>query len=256
MTHINGYTKKDGTIVKPYEANHPGGHPLLMPPKKHYPNAITHPQQNDEGEDVQINEPSTPTPMQTWFDKGAIATVVPGGPMPKILNGVPFAPWADHPETEEEWDAVDGQDHMLYEPPFETLGKPAAGVVIEEDDGRVWVIHPTNQFGSYRSTFPKGRLEEGINLQASAIKEAFEESGLKVEITGFLGDVERSVTTCRYFSARRVGGTPSDAGWESQSVSLVPRSKLYEVLNSPNDHGLAEALGAGPAPKIEPQKKV
>ena len=71
---------------------------------------------------------------------------------------------------------------------------------------------------------------------------------MKVEITGFLGDVDRSATTTRYYTAKRVGGDPTDCGWETQAVSLVPRTLLYHVLNNSNDHGLAEMLGAGPQP--------
>lgn len=289
MTQIKGYTKKDGTFVKPHQdkrsplkqlahdflkkhAPHlvslfdgdpvdedqgpppSGGLQEFKEPKKpHYPNAVQHPQPGEKGEPIQINEPSTPTPEASWTDPTQVATFAPGGPVPESLNGIPFKSWDDAPSTPEEWDEVPGQDLWLDEPEFESLGKPAAGVVVEEPDGRVWVIHPTNGFGGYRATFPKGRIEHDINLQASAIKEAFEESGLQVEITGHLMDVERSVTTARYYTARRVGGTPKDMGWESQAVSLVPRSKLYEVLNSYNDHGLAEALGAGPRPP-KPEK--
>ena len=600
MTHVSGYFKKDGTYVKPHEDKRGAFKKFLdkhapalshlfddefpedeleerEPPR--YPNAVMHPEPGDKGKPIQINQPSTPTPAESWADKSQVATVVPGGKLPSKLNGIAFKPWKDHPETAEDWDMVEGQDPYLDEPPFESLGKPAAGVVIEEPDGRVWVIHPTNQFGGYRcvpqddseiltragwrrhdqvqvgdetlgfdpesggtrwtkilsvhhyddapmiwfggkkwgvrctpnhrwlvcghpengnekcgrrrkeqrlgsttfamtdgsldgiaqsrqlvvsaprldepertitgreaaiiawivtdghiakgkngktcsavitqgkkvgiealdkllrgtkhtksdwrsfdgcyhyrisadafngllertgwdgtkaslpalvlgmdnmalkyfmeacwlaegdqsregrlwqndgpvldamalagfmlgkapvitgnkkckalglnrpmfrhkavdairqlenapawcvttelgtwtmrqrgvitltgnSTFPKGRVEDGINLQASAIKEAFEESGLKVEITGFLMDVERSVTTARYYTAKRVGGTPAAMGWEAQAVSLVPRTKLYEVLNSYNDHPLAEALGAGPQPPKPPK---
>ena len=107
-----------------------------------------------------------------------------------------------------------------------------------------------NQFAGYEGTFPKGHADHGLpNLQATAIREAYEESGMKVEITGFLGDVDRTATTTRYYTARRVGGTPTDCGWETQAVSLVPRILLYSQLNSHYDHGLAEMLGAGPAPK-------
>ena len=263
MTHVKAYVKQDGTVVQAHEDKRfrsfvkehaPHLLSFFKSEKPHYPNQIEHPMPKEDGTPAMIHEPSTPTPMESWGDKNSIATVVPGGPMPDSLNGVPFKSWDDAPDAPEAWDEVEGQDPYLDEPPFESLGKPAAGVVIEEPDGRVWVIHPTNKFGGYEGCFPKGRLEEGINLQASAIKEAYEESGLKVAITGYLMDVERSVTTARYYTARRVGGTPSDMGWESQSTSLVPRSKLYDVLNSPNDHGLAEALGAGPAPKPAPKK--
>ena len=67
-------------------------------------------------------------------------------------------------------------------------------------------------------------------------------------------DVERTTSKARFYLARRVGGTPADAGWESQSVSLVPPDKLYSVLNMSADHDLAEKLGAGPKPPKAPYK--
>lgn len=210
-----------------------------------------HPQLNDKGQPVPIHAPHKPSAEDTWADPDLAATFVPGGAVPAELNGVPFAPWADAPTSSDEWEHVEGQNADLDEPQLELAhGKHAgAGVVIEEDDGRVWLVAPTNAFGGYKASFPKGTAEMELSLQANAIKEAYEESGLQVEITGFLMDVERSTSIARYYTARRIGGTPADCGWESQGVHLVPRDRLYDFLNSPNDHGLAEALGAGPAPK-------
>ena len=47
---------------------------------------------------------------------------------------------------------------------------PAAGAVVLEPEGRVWVIHPSNAFGGYRATFPKGKQEPGLSLEQTAIK--------------------------------------------------------------------------------------
>lgn len=221
------------------------------------PPVTYHPSLNDKGQPVPIHAPHKPSTEDTWANPELAATFVPGGPVPAELNGIPFASWSDAPTSSEEWEHVEGQNADIDEPPLElAAGKHAgAGVVIEEPDGRVWLVAPTNAFGSYKATFPKGTAEMDLSLQASAIKEAWEESGLQVEITGFLMDVERSTSVARYYTARRVGGTPADCGWESQGVHLVPRDRLYEFLNSSNDHGLAEALGAGPAPKKpEPPK--
>jgi len=215
-----------------------------------------HPQRDHHGETVTVKEPSTPTPLETWNDPHAVATVVPGGPMPAELNGVPLEPWTDHPHTAEGWDYVDGVMDELDEPPFHApKGKVASsGVIIEEPDGRVWLVAPTNKFGGYAATFPKGNAEPELSLQANAIKEAFEETGLKVQITGFLGDFERTTSVARLYTARRVGGTPSAMGWESQAVHLVPRAKLYDLLNMHTDHDPAEAIGAGPKPPPPAQK--
>jgi ADP-ribose pyrophosphatase YjhB (NUDIX family) len=202
------------------------------------------------GDDVAIYKLSKPTPVEAFNDPAEIATCLPGGRVPEELHGVPFTPWDDAPRSDGEWMDVEGQA-VIAEPEFErTAGKKVgAGVIVREPDGRIWVIHPTNGFGGYTGSFPKGTVEDGIGLQASAIKEAYEESGLKVEITGFLMDVERTTSKARYYLAKRVGGTPVDCGWESQAVSLVPVEKLYTALNMKPDHVLAEKLGAGPMPQ-------
>ncbi len=104
---------------------------------------------------------------------------------------------------------------------------------------------PTNAFGGYKATFPKGRLEPGMSPQATAIKEAFEESGMQIEITGLIGDFERTTTITCYYTARRIGGLPTQMGWESQAVILVPRNQLFKILNHANDHELVARLNEG-----------
>ncbi|WP_326491263.1 NUDIX hydrolase [Paraburkholderia sp. HD33-4] len=119
--------------------------------------------------------------------------------------------------------------------------KRAAGVVIREPDGRVWVVAQTNGFAGYEATFTKGTAV-GKSLQAIALAEAFEESGLKVRLISHLADVKRSQSYTRYYLAERIGGNPADMGWESQAVSLVPTGQLPAVLNHPNDKAIIEAL--------------
>jgi len=207
---------------------------------------VNHPKLDDEGHVRQINQPSTPTAKDTWTDPTALALFVPGGEAPTSLNGVALGPWTDAPKAMEEWKCVDGQLGDLKEQPMQLLpGKdPAAGCVIEEPDGRVWLVKPTNGWAGYCCTYPKGGAEDGLSLQASAIKECFEEAGLKVRITGLLADVVRGQSVTRYYSAVRVGGTPTDCSWESQAVQLVPKDRLIEELKAPIDHPLAYKIGA------------
>lgn len=202
-----------------------------------------HPYPDDKGRPVVIRTPSLPTPLEHWRQAGQCATVLPQGDMPPALAGIAFAPWRDVPADDQAWARVPGQA-AIEEPPFILPpGKAAAaGVVIEEDDGRIWLVAPSNQFGGYQATFPKGRVEVGFSLQASAIREAFEESGLQVVITGFLADSSRSQTFTRYYRARRVGGTPSAMGWETQAVHLVPRAQLAAFANHANDQPLIALL--------------
>ena len=211
------------------------------------PGPPLHPRPDEHGDPVKLKlkHPSTPTKLSAWHDPSQTATVIPDGPMPTKINGVPFLSWAKAPTTDFEWKSVSGQMLDLVEPAFHVgAGKhAAAGVVVEEADGRLWIVHPSNGFGGYTATFPKGRADAlGSHLQAVAIREAHEEAGLQVRITGFLADSQRTVTTTRYYLARRIGGNPADMGWESQAVSLVPRAALASFLTNTKDAPLLKAL--------------
>ncbi len=200
--------------------------PPAPPPKK--PKAW-HPQLDENGEKMPIYHPHKPTPESAWAHGDEVVVTLPGGAVPAQLNGIPFAAWTP-PASELAWEDVAGQAD-IDEPDFHCPKglHPAAGVVIEEPDGRFWVAAPTNGFGGSPHVFPKGRTDD-MPLQATAIKEGFEETGLHAEITGFLGDFTRTQTFTRFYLARRIGGTPAAAGWESQAVLLVPRAKLHQYL--------------------------
>lgn len=254
---VKGYSKRDGTYVKPHQrddrpaaAKQAGGTQVRKPTETdeilHH-----HPRMGENGEPVVVKNPSHASAPSTWHNPKAVATFVPDGDVPTSLNGVPLRAWKDHPRTDEGWEYADGINHDLWEPAFilPPGKKAAAGVVVEEPDGRCWIISPTNQFGNYHSTFPKGTADPGMSLQATALKECFEEAGLKVEITGFIADIERTTSMARFYRAKRVSGDPTKCGWESQSVSLIPKELLYQHLNMHTDHGLAELIGAGPAPE-------
>lgn len=274
--HNKGYTRKDGVHVSPFNDSRPGakptqkkspakaildmfGHPhedypSMTPswfpgakaPQKHYPNAKAHPSKKDDGSVVKINEPEKSTNADAWVDPDVTAIFAVGDRhnfLPDDLYGVELTPWIDHPEGDD-WDFVEGQMDELNEPHMHLpQGKqPASGVIVEEPDGRIWVVSPTNGFGGYKNVFPKGKAEEELSLQANAIKECFEESGLKVEITGLLGDFERLTSVTRYYMARRVGGTPADVGWETQAVKLAPKSALSGLLNSGYDNQIINEI--------------
>jgi len=204
--------------------------------------ALLHPRRDDDGQAVLIRRPSTPTALEAWLDPAQTASVVPNGPLPDAINGVALEPWNDPPTSPDGWEAL-ARESKVTEPEFEvpeTL-EPAAGVVILEPDGRVWMVCPTNQFGGYDVTFPKGRLG-GKSLQAAALVEAYEESGLKVRLVRHLVDAPRSQTYTRYYLAERVGGFPANMGWETQCVMLVSTERLMNLGLSFPDHAVVAAL--------------
>lgn len=177
------------------------------------PGPSTHPRRDELGRVVHLKAPSTPTPLAGWADPAQVATCIPDGPVPERLNGLAFEPWTQAPTRAAVWNDDPGINPRLEEPPLSSHGKKlAAGAIILEPDGRVWIVHPSNQFGGYQATFPKGRLDPGVSPQATAIREAFEESGLRIEILDHLGDFPRTTTHTRYYLARRAGGTPRSHG--------------------------------------------
>ena len=206
--------------------------------------SLWHPRSDDAGRPVPIHRPHAPSPLTAWSDPLALACAVPGGDVPVMLNGLALAPWSQAPQTDEGWEAI-AAAAPLAEPQFECLSgiKPAAGALVVEPDGRAWCVAPTGRFGGHEFTLPKGRLD-GRSLAATALVEVFEESGLRVRLIAFLCDVTRKETFTRFFLAERVGGSPAQAGWETQAVVLVPVASLRLMLTHPGDQAVLDAWQA------------
>ena len=200
-----------------------------------------HPRKNNNHEPVPLKLPHQPTPLTTWDNPHQTAVVVPDGPMPAALHGVRFAPWADAPKERGGWLRL-AESCDFKEPEFDPMGMPpASGAVIVEPDGRAWLVAPSNAYGGYKATYPKGKTS-GMDMKATALKEVFEESGLQVEIFEHLIDITKTGSRTRYYLARRIGGTPADMGWESQAAMLVPLEDLKAHLNQAVDHAVVDAL--------------
>lgn len=172
-----------------------------------------------------------------------------GQGVPK-LNGIEMKPveknyWEKTPDA-------------IKEPPLPvTNKKQAAGCLVVEPDGRIWLVSPTNEFGGYKNTFPKGGVENGLSHQQNAMKEVFEEAGLQVKIHSFLGDFEGDTSSTRYYIAHRTGGEPwktdTDAtGFkETDNVKLVSLDEAKSILNKSRDQKILDAYKAAGAPKPE-----
>ncbi len=210
-----------------------------MPPAGHF-----HPQEDDDGRPVWIERPSVPTPMAAWHDPILVATVTPGAAMPRTVIGIEIGSWLDAPTVSSGWEVLVA-GCSFAEPQYEANGmRAASGAVVVEPDGRVWVVSPSNRFGGYGTTFPKGVVAaaESLCLRANAIKEVHEETGLQIELTGYLCDAVRTLSLTRYYVGRRIGGNPADMGWESQAVHLVPVDHLHHFVNHPFDQPIIGAL--------------
>jgi 8-oxo-dGTP pyrophosphatase MutT (NUDIX family) len=201
---------------------------------------IYHPRRDDHGKRIRIKRPTKPSGPETWTDSTAVAVFAPESPVPPMLNDVPVGPIVP-PTSVEGWTKLVKVWSKL--PPPKTSGDLAAGAVIIEPDGRVWLSQPTNGFGGYEhQTFPKGTKEAGYSLESTAAKEVFEETGLLIEIGAFVADRHGDKGVTRFFLGRRIGGTPSAMCWETQGVWLVPLTKVRGHATSYKDAPVVRAV--------------
>jgi ADP-ribose pyrophosphatase YjhB (NUDIX family) len=212
-----------------------------------------HPHKNEKGQLVELLQPSQATELATWDHPEQRASVTPNGPMPAMVGGLAIDSWRSVPTSVAGWEQLAQRSVFDEEPLKYVSGKSSAsGAVVVEADGRVWVVSPSNGFGGYTNTFPKGKLETkaGLGLRANALKEVFEESGLAVELTGFLCDSVRSTSVTRYYLAHRVGGNPAEMCWESQAVHLVPMAQLAQFVAHPKDQLVVQTLRSLPRTSV------
>lgn len=184
-------------------------------------------------------------PDETHYDTGKAQ---PG----QSLNGVDFK--SAPPKFWEKTPDVD----IKEPPPLKRIDR--VSVMIQEPDGRIWIVQPTNGFGNRKFTMPGGGVEKGLTNQQNALKEIWEETGLQVEITGHHGDFidSNNGNNGRLYIGKRVGGAPWDAkiesfiksnktgqpAAESETVSLVTPEKAAKLLHRTDD--LAQLMTVHP----------
>jgi 8-oxo-dGTP pyrophosphatase MutT (NUDIX family) len=119
----------------------------------------------------------------------------------------------------------------------------AAGLVLLEPDGRIWVREPRDHFGGYQHSFMKGRRVPGLTLQQTAHQETWEESGLRGRVVAFLGDYAGDVTTTRFYLAERDGGAPA-IGRETWALRLATLDEAATLLNRGRDRSVLRDVRA------------
>ncbi len=107
---------------------------------------------------------------------------------------------------------------------------PSYGVVIFDSEGRVLLRRPTNDFGGYVWTFAKGQQDPGETPEQTAVREAFEETGMRVQ----LGERIPGTFTSRGYSnvywIATVTGLPGKPGWETARVQWFTPEEAKEKL--------------------------
>jgi ADP-ribose pyrophosphatase YjhB (NUDIX family) len=203
-----------------------------------------HPHLDEHGRKVHLSKPSRASNLAQLAQPHTTVTFTPGPVEEQSLHGMALASWRPVDSGASVWEAL--ATPVVAEPDYLLPAgmRAAAGAVVVEPDGRVWLVAPSNGFGGYQVTFPKGRVDQGTSLQATAIKEVWEESGLRVRLVAYLGDFARTQTYARFYVAHRIGGHPCDMGWESQAVHLATVAEAYRLLNRSTDRQVLDAFVA------------
>lgn len=106
----------------------------------------------------------------------------------------------------------------------------AAAIVLNENDELLLIKGPRRGW-----EMPGGQVEVGESIQAAAIRETKEESGIDIEIIKFCGiyqNVQNSICNT-LFLAKPVGGKPATSP-ESLEVGFFPVEKALEMVTWKN----------------------
>ena len=90
---------------------------------------------------------------------------------------------------------------------------------------------------------PKGGLEAGETLDRAAVREAQEETGLRVQLLGPLGDIHywfatrgvRHQKTVHFYLMEAVGGDVSHHDWENDEARWFPIDDALAAMAFPNE---------------------
>ncbi|MCE8021098.1 NUDIX domain-containing protein [Halomonas sp. MCCC 1A11036] len=109
----------------------------------------------------------------------------------------------------------------------------AACAVIQREDGAILMVKRLNPPEAGLWSVPGGKVEPGESLRAAAAREAFEETGLRVEVgrklwTAQLALDDEFVYELHDFAATPIGGA-LQAGDDAAEVRWVPASQISSL---------------------------
>jgi 8-oxo-dGTP pyrophosphatase MutT (NUDIX family) len=122
----------------------------------------------------------------------------------------------------------------------------AAGGVVMRDDGQMLVVHRP-RYDDW--SLPKGKLDPGETFEEAALREVWEETGVRARLVRELPSVEYSVRDRRKLVRYWLMSVDSDPGFapneEVDSVRWLSPAEAVELLTYDRDKGVVAAAAAG-----------
>jgi 8-oxo-dGTP pyrophosphatase MutT (NUDIX family) len=143
-------------------------------------------------------------------------------------------------------------NNMTREKPSPVVEISAGGFVVSKTDSTlVALMARFNRGGKLEWCVPKGHLEPGETKEQAALREVFEETGLKAEITDYLGDVSYTFNqkgknvskTVHVYLMNQVAGEltmENDPNHEASELAWVKLSELINKLSHVNEKRIAQ----------------
>jgi 8-oxo-dGTP pyrophosphatase MutT (NUDIX family) len=104
------------------------------------------------------------------------------------------------------------------------------GGVLVDASGKVLLREPTQHFGQYVWTFPKGRCDVGETPRAAAQREVLEETGYASQILAPIPKVFGGTTSTTVFFLMRPVGEPAAFGWETASIRWADFDEACQLI--------------------------
>lgn len=137
---------------------------------------------------------------------------------------------------------------------------PSANVAVLDDEGRILVIHRTD---NDNWSLPGGAQDFGESLPQCGVRETREETGVECEITGLVGIYTDPRHVVHYtsndevrqefsvvFTARRVAGEPTSSDESRAVLWLAPEELLDRPMDPSMRLRVRHLLERRPAPHL------
>lgn len=116
----------------------------------------------------------------------------------------------------------------------------SAGGIVFDRDGRVAVVRQWSRSGRLRWTLPKGKLDRGESAEDAALREVYEETGVRARIVEYLGVYEGKRSHVHYFVMLAVR---HDAAHDEETleVRFVEPRRALEMVRARRDRRVLRA---------------